>query len=95
MREPHSAREKRKHQRKDAALTVEFEIDSKRRVGTTQDLSASGMLLATSTPLEKGCETIFNIKKKKGVIRVLGRIVRVHKEGLRYIAGISFLRIIS
>ena len=76
------AKETRKHPRKPFFSTIRFGSHTGFSEGTTQNISTSGVFIATEEKLEVGQLLKLNLRTKKGKIEdVTGQIVWVNEQG--------------
>ena len=81
----------RKHPRKPFFQRIRFGIQNGRYEGTTRDISASGIFIATEEKLEIGQSMKLDLYLKNGnTIKILGQIVRLAEDGF----GFKFKKII-
>ena len=75
----------RKHPRKPFSRTVQFSTSKGLAKGTTKNISASGVFIATEEKLEVGQLLKLNIPLKNGkTSEIIGEIVRLNEEGFGF-----------
>jgi len=90
INETKKSKESRKHPRKPFSRTIQFSTSKGLAKGTTKNISASGVFIATEEKLEIGQLLKLNFPLKKGeTSEIIGEIVRLNEEGF----GLNFKKI--
>jgi len=82
-------RDLRKHPRKPFFRTIQFGNHKKVFKGTTKNISASGVFIATEEKLEVGQVLKLNLPLKGKTTKIIGQVVRLNEEGF----GLKFKKI--